>query len=883
MYKVLETIFDMFVPHKLRKIPKQPPGLDEILPYEHYFQDGKRTVYTLSDFRYGVMWKLSPIAHELMPINIILTKLACLEAIIRELKDPLVTLQFIFLAEPSSEEVERAELSLPVEGVKAAQRVAIERLKHLASFKDRKKEPLMLRSLYLTLTVQGKSTGGGKDLIRASHEEGLNFKKDLNRLRDIANSIEEAMGLDFPAQNIHGNDFKTILRKIIHDKSEFIDEPVLFNELGKDGTVKECLRNFVNFTPHGVGVGGDTWEVLSWASQPEGETSKTLMVKLLELTRPFIAVVNLRGTSGVDLAKKSQKTRQQGDPEKEKINEELMAVRSRLVRGDELVAVSLHVLVRNIGKDPGQKDELVGEAFAKSLRKLLQIDFFVEKYAAGSVFLGCLPFGFSEELAGFIRRSKRVLSSTAVSYLPIYGGMAGAPYPFQMMLNRASELVSLDPTYSPTNQHMAILGGSGSGKSFFMTSLISAAYARDSKFTVFCIDNITSYEFLGRFIGEEVGFNLSRPPESYPNLFRGKLDEERLAVMLGVIGAAIAIVCGESLSATEQILLSDAIRAAYQQLNEDSAREYVPGETDGLGDYRDKSDRGLVRIPRLSDICENFGTVIREKEIPVALAESLRTKLLPFVGTGPYSVLFDRHEYEEEEYIAGFNLYDLYGIQTDEKLTTITSLLIVADVFRMMGRLQGSRVSGCKAFLIFEEIGVNLKAKNKELVDLVNSLVPTLRKRGIVCIGVGNKVEQYQNLPAARTIWGIAANKLIFGIEESIEQLKKNKFLEDLELDVVSSLKKELGKYSEALWINPKGIYGSFRYYPSGYEYWLAANEEGDVEKIHFAKGIHGTYQRSVSCLASCLPSGARNQFGKHRPLTDEERGMIAGWAGDSV
>jgi len=875
-----EKIFKYLVP--LKKNPffqGQPPCLDEILPYEDFFKDAGRTVFCVSDFNYGIIWEIFPLPHEMATTSEIEKKLASLQEVLNELQNDQLTFQFIYSSEPSDEDIvipESVAESFP-------EKIAVKRKIHLKSLCSSLPDSLMKRKIYLTMCLEGSSRDNALSIEHAVHDQSDTFQKDIYALREKADTVESLLNKSFYFKNTDPSSLLNFLRSLFHSKDVNKDlTPVQFPDSGN--FKNKIMRDFCEFNPDSIGVGQDTWEVLSWAGQPEGEVSKAAMVRLLSIKTPLIAVINLRGSNAHGIDEKVKKTRTEGDPKKEKQNEELKAVQKALVRNIELAAISVHVLVRNVNIHHSEKYRLTGQKTSKILKKELKIDFLVERFAARAVFLSCLPLCFNGEISGFVRRSKRVLASTVPAYLPIYGGMKASPYEFQLMLNRAFELISLDPAYSRTNPHLAILGGSGTGKSFYLVCLIMAAYAKNPEFTVFCIDNIASYKYLGEALGEDVGFNFSEPPGDFPNLFKGEFDPKRLPVITGILCTSVSIICGETVSPNEQTLLSNAIKVTYERNKEISGQKYVKSDGEELGHWVDTD--GRVRIPRLSDIIDMFPTIVRDKGIDSSVATNLSNKLAPFIGSGPYANIFDRQEYQDKgNKVAGFNLYDLHQI-TDGKLKSITSLLIIADVYRMMGILNSSDSEGeiekIKAYLIFEEVGVNLQANNKELSELVENLVPTLRKRGILCIGIGNATTQYsKEFPAARTIWKIAKNKLIFGLDEDKEDVLKSGLLKDLELDVAASLDKIIGHYSEGLWINYKTTYGSFRYYPTGYEYWLAANESGDVIPLEKSKSIHGTYQKAIMCLGSLFPSGFRDEFSNHRQMTESELEEIKNWQGD--
>ena len=147
----------------------------------------------------------------------------------------------------------------------------------------------------------------------------------------------------------------------------------------------------------------------------------------------------------------------------------------------------------------------------------------------------------------------------------------GTRTPFQLMVSRAGDSVWLNPFDSETSAPVAVLASSGGGKSFFAQNMMMSFFAKEGRVNsdgkversplLFVIDKKTSYEIFARVVVEDFGAQIIKPPAEFPNIFRGRLDEFRLLVIVGVLKTAISLVTENArVVSIEEMLLSQAVR-----------------------------------------------------------------------------------------------------------------------------------------------------------------------------------------------------------------------------------------------------------------------------------------------------------------------------------
>ncbi len=117
------------------------------------------------------------------------------------------------------------------------------------------------------------------------------------------------------------------------------------------------------------------------------------------------------------------------------------------------------------------------EQTIKSIYKAGGWDLSADRYVNLQSFLACLPFKQSEGLFTDLEkmgRTKTMVSWTCANIAPLQGEYKGGNSPMMLLFGRRGQPLFWDPFQSQRNYNIAVVGTSGSGKSFFMQELMTA-------------------------------------------------------------------------------------------------------------------------------------------------------------------------------------------------------------------------------------------------------------------------------------------------------------------------------------------------------------------------------------------------------------------------
>lgn len=856
----------------------QGKNFSEYLPYVSYL-DLQRPTCLLKDGALGVMWELTAIPHETTKHDDLVAKLENISAFFNQ-ENGEVSFQIIFDSEPALNinyyNNSNTDNTSPEFFIQ-------ERVKQIEGFSKQSKSHLRLmkRKCFLVIRLSRKSSPLTKTQIITDDSEleleSIEFDKQAQILNTICDEVEYNLkhaGIRFYLLN--SNDFMLYMRDFLHSVSERKSNETLKSSYLSDRDFSsQILKSNLEVSPHSVSVGEDSFEVLSWIDQPP-TVYFGLFSKLLILDIPIRFVLNIRKCSDLsDLDRKMFLLRNATDPFGEMQRGEIRATYDRIARGESLSFVSMHIFVRNCNLDNHKiKESGIAKSLISKLKTLIQTDFTIEKYAAPLIFMTSLPFCYSKECAGFTGREKRVLSKNIAPYLPLYGGFQGTRNEFQLMVSRAGEAIWLNPFDSETSPHIAVLASSGGGKSFFAQNMMMSFFAKEGHKNplLFIIDKKTSYEIFARVVGEEFGSQIVKPPDYFPNIFRGKLDDFRLPVIVGILKTAITLVTKDAvLGSIEEMVLSQAVKETFEQNTLDAVTEYKDGTLQ-------KKESGKIKIPRLSDVVDNLFQVCAKLQVSNTIAENLNHYLSSFLDNGPYKSLFNKVEYDDlDPKTPGVSLFDIDFVSTHPVLSTLTTQMILSEILRQIRRPENM---GRPGMLVIEEVGV-LAQGSSEIVQFIQDAWKTFRKLGFCCVGLTNEVDDYVKKAGAREIWNVSPNKII--LKMTSKDLQKAiqgetgfpPLIEDTLIGkVIGSLKKEDGRYSQGLWWSDETV-GTFTYIPTGYDYWCAASKPIEVNTVYFVANLFSKKRKpffeSIVYLANKFPNGIREKDGTLRVLSDEE------------
>lgn len=843
----------------------QPEKLAGYLPYEGFLEKNKNLIL-LSDGSIGCAFRISKIAHEAMTLDEMESRLNALRKIFVTDTKGDIFFQIIYDSLPSNEVEKPSWFHSPstVEQLMVCDRIL--EIENTNSSEQTVGLPLKEINLYLMLRFSAHREDKNKSFSLGDNP--TDYKDRVNGLVSEA-EIFMAQVRDLLEQQkfapvlCQEEEFLRLTKSMLHDSGSHLGNSFFVRDNDVRRLSSSLVDDFVTLKQDGISTGKEIWQVLSFGKLPSSIYTGA-MSKILLMQEPVRVVLNIKCSEvSAELTKKEFFLRNARDAGSERQQEDVTETLESLAREEKLLDVSVHILVRH----KGNAAENSFEGTRRHFENILNIPLISEKHAAPLVFWSCLPFGFNRVMAEFMQREKSILSHRLTSLIPCFSGFEGTglKHKTQVLQNRAGEPIYLSLRASDTASHCALLGSSGAGKSFFMANLLTTERAAHSESLTFIIDNKTSYEILATTFGQEKGFQIVRPPATFPNLFKGHLDDEgeRLRSIVNVLKAAITLTSSDvSVDAIKSNILGLAIRKTFEDANLDAKTSFNSTSknlTEKIFSHQS--------VPRLSEVVDNFVSVCETNGFDHEHARWLKDRLSPFYGKGNYASLFDKEEFVTfDNPTPSVSLYDLDGVSSDKTLATLTSLIIISDVVRQIKRKENRGKGGQ---LIIEEVGV-LGNGSKELVSFVEDSWKTFRKLGFMCIGLTNQVSDYKYKPGAHTIWAVSPNKIILKmslseIDDAFKETKDAPALlkGELEKSLISSLVKKDGVYAQGFFTSQETS-GTFHYQPTGFDYWLAASKPEEVEMVHSLAGEFGSgkqgYTWAINALSKCFPRGVRDQ-----------------------
>jgi conjugal transfer ATP-binding protein TraC len=561
---------------------------------------------------------------------------------------------------------------------------------------------------------------------------------------------------------------------------------------------------------------------------------------------------------------------------------------------EALLAFSLHLLLRN---ENVPLEELENKGLMRGnlseIGPLLNCLFIEETLSAPIVFASALPFQNSKEICALVGRETRILARNLVAMLPLYGGFQGTKTPMVQMISRGGERIHLNPKDSNGASHLAVLGGSGAGKSFSIANMTLAFMASYPKGRVFIIDKKTSYAAIALLASEEKwngGATYFNPPQNFPNIFAGvaksggKIDEDRLPAIVNLLATAMTLLSPKAdISATHTRVLADAVRITF----EEKARQSV-SEFDAETGKVISKEVSKVTLPRLSEVVSNLPAACDALQFAPHIANTLTECLSPYVGGGPYAKFFDVAAVEEVSDTAPLlTLCDLDGVSGDPVLLLLTAQAVILEILRLVKPkldANGDVIPNPPSLLIIEEVGL-LAGESPALVSFIRDAWKTMRKYDVTCVGVTNEVSDYTEKAGPKEIWNVSPNKLILTqnssaiseMETKIQEGKNGLVPSLYHCELLRSLKMQKGEFSEAMWLG-ESAQGTYVYIPTGFDYWCAASnplELSALKKLGAAILAQSAdcaepYFQAVYLLAKTFPNGVREK-GEIRELNSAE------------
>lgn len=244
--------------------------------------------------------------------------------------------------------------------------------------------------------------------------------------------------------------------------------------------------------------------------------------------------------------------------------------------------------------------------------------------------------------------------------------------------------VRIDISDEPMHKHLIhnrnkiIIGGSGSGKSFFTNHLLRQ-YAESENCHIVLLDVGRSYELLTHYMDERlkamggammVEFTTDNPISFNPFILEGELDIERKQTILSVIYT----IYKENLSEMEKDVIAHSVTAFFES-----------GQTNEFGYLFEKSFNGYY------EFCQSYiPNLVEEKSIQFNTKEFFFI-LDKYYRGGEYDYLLNKQMDTDEFFHCPFIVFELDNIKDHAVIFPVATLIIIDIFIQKMRRLKGVR------------------------------------------------------------------------------------------------------------------------------------------------------------------------------------------------
>lgn len=555
-------------------------------------------------------------------------------------------------------------------------------------------------------------------------------------------------------------------------------------------------------------AGASFYLVLDYAHEPHGPVLSALQTQ----ARRFYALANSSGPP--------DPSARVGLRETEAVLEHLTAT------GDHVFKTGIGVVL--VGRSPGQLERLK-EAVISAFSHFPGALPVTGAYQNYFQYFALLPF--SGRLNEF---AFKVLESNAADLLPPVAPWRGSERPVLLFRNRWGSLTQLDP-FDPrsTNWNGLVVGGSGSGKTFFVQTFLAALLRQEAD--VLIVDRGYGYAPLvealgGAVIAVEPGA-VSINPFDLPD---GALepDDEKKAFLMAVLRSMIPGGADAVAESVENALLTAAIEQTYARAR---SERRVEGQV-----------RQHFAGCRLSDLVRTLVTMEEIGDRPASanerdLARSLAVRLQSWTGETPFGQFVDRPTTVNPEARAVY--YETTGLDRHPELRGVGILLIADLIWRRARRDPGRR-----KIAVFDEAWAMLKIAQAR--EFVVELYRRARRYNTAVYAVSQSLQDFAE------VRGILQNTSSFflgrlpGEDKEVAEILG---LPDSAQEAFRSLSGRRGRYAEFMaWIRREDrLEGDvIRVEASREEYWLFTTNPLEVERRSQAVREYGSLLKAVEALA---------------------------------
>jgi conjugal transfer ATP-binding protein TraC len=431
-------------------------------------------------------------------------------------------------------------------------------------------------------------------------------------------------------------------------------------------------------------------------------------------------------------------------------------------------------------------------------------------------------------------RTFLTLQENAADFFPLDGPWRGAGRPVSLLWNRWDGVSGLDPFDSSSpNWNGIVVGGSGTGKTFLMQTILSDLLREGAEAVI--VDRGFGYEPLVRLFGGAVipiepdgavainPFDL--PGEST------EPDAHKKAFLLALLRAMLPSAGGVTESLENALLMS-----AVEQVYADAAPS----------------------LSRLAEALAHFKKVGKRAATAEErrLAQSLALRLEPWTGTSAFGALLDRPSTRLPD--APLIYFETSGLERHPELRAV-GLLLVTDLIWRRVQQHPQR----KKVVVLDEVWSLLKLPQAAV--FVAELYRRFRRYGAAAYAVTQSLEDFQS-EGARGILQNTTYHYLLRLPTEDDLIQRLLELNERAMAAYRTLASKKGVYSEALaWIRREsGLEGGVIVLrPSPAEYWAFTTSAQDIALRDEAVAKHGGDLRAaVQELARDHPAGVAGRSG---------------------
>ena len=502
--------------------------------------------------------------------------------------------------------------------------------------------------------------------------------------------------------------------------------------------------------------------------------------------------------------------------------------------GSHLFQVGMSALLLSRDRESlRQRMEMAVSAFAQ----LPGVTPYQEGVALLEQFYALAPFsGRSNE------RMHLCLEENAADFVPLSGPWRGAARPSTLFLNRWNSLTALDP-FDPKadNWNGIVVGGSGSGKTFFVQMLINDLMAQGCD--VMIVDRGYGYAPLTQlYDGALIPFDADGSVSVNPfDLSEGQTapDDTKKGFLLALLRAMVPPE-ETGKAAVEDALLMAAIQQTYAR----ALSERRQGET-FVTVYSGARLSDLVRVlVTLEEIGERPASA-QEKD----LARSLALRLQPWCGDTPFGNLLDRESTVLPD--APILYFETSGLSTYPKLEQVATLLISEAIWRRVKQTPGRR-----KLVVLDEFWTLLK--NPRAATFATELYRRFRRYNAAAYGVTQSLKDFSG-EAAQGILQNTSYHFLLPLRGETALIQERLNLSDRAMQAYDKLMTS-ERFRELLaWVQRDGkLEGDvLRVVPRPLEYWAFTTNANDIaERERVLKQHDGNWLSALEALASHYPYG---------------------------